>query len=96
MSYLKSSNLLMACLLSAKAGFLLISPVEAATNEASPQTALNSPIEVEVVNLKVHSSDRTGDLMLVADADTDQTQDYDQTQDVDQNQARQIRQIPHA
>lgn len=92
MSYLKSSNLLMACLLSAKAGFLLISPVEAATSAASPRTALNSPIEVEVVNLKVNSSDRTGELMLVADADFDQTQDYDQSQDSDQNQARRNRQ----
>lgn len=91
MSYLKSSNLLMACLLSTKASFLLISPVTAGIDGASPQTSLNSPIEVEVVNLKVNSSDRRGDLMLVADADYDQSRDYDQGQDVDQNQARRNR-----
>lgn len=73
MSYFKPSNLLMTCLLSAKTGFLLISPVNATSAGASSQTLLSSPIEVEVVNLRVNSNARTGDLILVADADYDQT-----------------------
>jgi len=81
MSHLKSSNFLLACLLSGKASLLLMTPVQAASSVASPETAVNPAIEVEVVNLNVNSTERTGEVILIADADNDQN--VDQTQDRD-------------
>ncbi|MDJ1178572.1 hypothetical protein PJF56_06835 [Roseofilum sp. BLCC_M91] len=83
MSNLKSSNFLLACLLSGKASLLLMAPVQAASTVSSPETALNTPVEVEVVNLKVNSTEKTGEVILIADADYDQN--VDQNQDVDNN-----------
>lgn len=87
MSNLKSSNLLLACLLSGKASLLLMAPVQAVSSVPSPEKALNTAIEVEVVNLKVNSTERSGEVRLVANADNDQNgdQNVDQNQDVNSN-----------
>ncbi|MDJ1171159.1 hypothetical protein PMG71_17155 [Roseofilum sp. BLCC_M154] len=82
MSNLKSSNFLLACLLSGKASLLLMAPVQAISSSPSPETSLKTAIEVEVVNLKVNSTERSGEVRLVANADNDQNVD----QNVDQNQ----------
>jgi hypothetical protein len=83
MSNLKSSNLLLACLLSGKASLLLMAPVQAVSSVPVSEAAVNTAIEVEVVNLKVNSTERSGEVRLVANADYDQN--GDQNQDVDNN-----------
>ncbi|MEG4332799.1 hypothetical protein QUB40_12835 [Microcoleus sp. AT9_A2] len=87
MSYLKSSNLLLACLLSTKASLFLIAPVQGALSAYSQDNTANSRIEIEVVNLATNDSDSSDYLMLVADAGYDRGQDYDRGR-----QGRQARQ----
>ncbi|WP_254563494.1 hypothetical protein [Oscillatoria sp. HE19RPO] len=85
---LKSSNLIMACLLSAKASLLLVAPSQAALSSSPVDLAGNSSVEVEVVNLTNNSPTNSDSAWLFGDADVDQNQDVDQTQDVDQNRDR--------
>ena len=74
----------MACLLSAKASVLLITPAHAATSMAATQPVVSSSIEVEVVNLKTNTIDRAGDEILASEDGQDQGEDQDQSQDQDQ------------
>jgi formiminotetrahydrofolate cyclodeaminase len=86
MLQMKPSNLLMACLLSAKASALLITPANAATSLTAAETVVSSAIEVEVINLKTNVANNADSEVLTAQSgqDYDQTQDRDQTQDQDQ------------
>jgi hypothetical protein len=93
---LKSSNLIMACLLSAKASLLLIAPAQSALSSSPGDLAMNSSVEVEVVNLRVNSTEPSDSSLLIADADVDRNQDVNQDVNRDRNQAGQtsfIRQV---
>ncbi len=86
MLQMKPSNLLMACLLSAKASVLLITPAHAATSMAAAEPVVSSSIEVEVINLKTNAIDRAGNEILASEDGQDQNQDQDQDQSQDQDQ----------
>lgn len=87
MSNLKSSNLLMACLLSAKASLLLVAPVQSAISSSPSENSVNSSVEVEIINLTVNSAELSQQPMLVADTDVDRNQDrnQDRNRDADRN-----------
>jgi hypothetical protein len=88
MLQMKPSNLLMACLLSAKASVLFITPAHAAASTIAAEPVVRSAIELEVVNLKTNATNNADSEVLTAQngQDYDQTQDRDQTQDQDQDQ----------
>ncbi len=98
MAYLKSSNLLMACLLGAKASFFLVAPVQSAVSNSSGETSVHSFVEVEVVNL-IKANESSEDPRLVAQESVDQNQDLNQdlnqdvNQDVAPTQARFFREV---
>ncbi|MCT7954438.1 hypothetical protein [Laspinema palackyanum] len=90
MSYLRPSNLLLACLLGAKASLFLIAPTQSILGTTQGDGSENtSSIEVEVVNLSVNSAESFEDSKLVADTDVDRNQDLNQDVDQDQNSGTQ-------
>jgi hypothetical protein len=82
--------------LSAKASLLLVAPSQAALSSSPGDLAMNSSVEVEVVNLSVNSTEPSDSSLLIANADFDRNQDVNQDVNRDRNQAGQtsfIRQV---
>lgn len=81
---IKSSNFLMACLLSGKASLFLINPIQANLGVESSKPVFNKPIEIEVVNLINTSPEEE----LLANYNSDKGYDYDANNDADKNWRR--------
>lgn len=84
MLQMKPSNLLMACLLSAKASAMLIAPAHAAPSTAATEPVINSAIELDVINLKTNTTDRVNSDVVASQDSQDHDQNQDQNQDQDQ------------
>ncbi len=95
MAYLKSSNLLMACLLGTQASLFLVAPAQSEITNSQEKTSVHSLVEVEVVNLSINSSKSSEKQMLLAEEDVDRNQDLNQdlNQDVDRTQPPSLRRV---